>query len=646
MVLLSAIAGCSDDSTSEAGGSSDALGGGDPVVSIRRPTSGESFDVALAASGVPVELDVQGLSLTAGGDGIRLTLDGVEVETIFDNASTLAVPDPGLHTLEAQAVQPDGTPYVAATAVDTVQFSVVVACSADAECADTNPCSTELCIEGVCSYKQVTGCCVTAAECGDGALCVNNVCESKDSLLCKTDSDCTGKLVSATVLGPCQLEACVGGACELTVRDGLPCDDGDACTGSGTCDGTVCTHGPALACDDGDPCTDDACVQGQCTGTPNTATCDDGDPCTFDDFCGDGVCEGTPDPECVPPLGDTICVVTGAKGDEVACPVRLVRLDATVALPAALQLQVLYDAQHLQFVRFEDESCIAGPCQLMPTPPTPLWPTGHTVSQTPGDPANWSGKGTIVVANVSDPTAAITEAWLDADGVVQGDPQFVQAVFVRKTEGTDPVTLAKVVVSNAAAEEIPSVVSNQRIEIGDAATSIADAACSLIGGMQDQIDCPIRLAAESASVPPATALEMVLGYPTDRVRIIGFFDELCFDQVGCFDQAVAGPGALPLSTGHQVSIAPTSFDAWAGSGAAIIVHPGAPYTELTDAFYNESGALVGDPIVLRVRFELLSPAPASAPVLITLGELSAADADAFSLPVTLQDGIIVSGAPK
>lgn len=639
-------AGCSGDAVTESGSEADGVVSGAVVVSFVRPTADEAFDATLAATGVPVELEVSGITLSAGGDGIALSLDGGPETVLHTTSTTLIAADPGLHVLAAQAIDAGGTPYGGATAKATVQFSVVVSCTDAAECSDKNPCSKEACEDGLCSYTSVDGCCITAAECGDGALCVNNRCEQKNILLCKTDADCTGKLVSPTVLGPCQLEACNGDSCELVVRDEQPCDDGDPCTGSGTCDGTICKHGPLMSCNDNDPCTDDACVDGDCVGTPNSAGCDDGDPCTFADVCSEAVCAGSPDPECIPPLGEPICQLTGAANEEVVCPFRLVRINQSVGLPAALQLTVLYDANRLSLLRFEDESCIAGPCQLMPTPPTPLWPSGHSVSMAPGDPAGWTGKGSLVISNISDPTAAVTDAYLDADGAVQGDAQFVQAVFRRKVDGTDPVTLSNVVVANAAAESIPSVVTDQRIVAGDDASLIAAAACAMNGGTLDQIDCPLRLAALNSAVPPATALEMIIDYPKDRARIVGFYDELCFDGIGCFDQAVAGQGALPLSTGHQISIAPTSFEAWAGSGAAIIVHPGAPYTPLTDAWYNEAGALVGDPVVLRARFELLSPAPSSAPVLVTLSGIAAADADAFSLPVSFQNGIIVSGAPQ
>ena len=81
-------------------------------------------------------------------------------------------------------------------------------------------------------------------------------------------------------------------------KDGVPCDDGKACTigekcGSGQCKGGVprdCTY---LA----ESCTAASCdEQLGCIATPlpNTTPCDDGAYCTSGDVCTDGVCTGVP----------------------------------------------------------------------------------------------------------------------------------------------------------------------------------------------------------------------------------------------------------------------------------------------------------------------------------------------------------------
>ncbi len=83
-----------------------------------------------------------------------------------------------------------------------------------------------------------------------------------------------------------------GGAYQLTVtkfgldcsdpdNDGLPCNDGNACTAS------------------------DVCQSGTCAGTPMEGLpCDDGNLCTINDVCTNSVCAGVamPDPTCLAPI--------------------------------------------------------------------------------------------------------------------------------------------------------------------------------------------------------------------------------------------------------------------------------------------------------------------------------------------------------
>jgi hypothetical protein len=77
--------------------------------------------------------------------------------------------------------------------------------------------------------------------------------------------------------------------------DGTPCDDGDDCTHDDVYIGCVCTGIPYV-CDDANPCTTDICDgTGGCMFIPEDGMpCDDGDACTIDDVCIDGVCIGTP----------------------------------------------------------------------------------------------------------------------------------------------------------------------------------------------------------------------------------------------------------------------------------------------------------------------------------------------------------------
>jgi hypothetical protein len=84
-----------------------------------------------------------------------------------------------------------------------------------------------------------------------------------------------------------------GNGCAAPVADGTPCQDGDACTVSDTCQSGVCVPGAALACDDANPCTTDGCDPAWgCVHGWTTDPCDDGSACTAKDLCAFGVCAG------------------------------------------------------------------------------------------------------------------------------------------------------------------------------------------------------------------------------------------------------------------------------------------------------------------------------------------------------------------
>lgn len=129
---------------------------------------------------------------------------------------------------------------------------------------------------------------------------------------CHVDGDCP----TSTVV--CQKNTCVaGGVCVLApILDGRPCDDGLFCTSGDACKSGVCAGAPRL-CPDKDPCNVGACDEQarQCTFVPghDGAACDDGDPCTGTGSCKAGACQKGPDAcaplrtECI----DATCTPTG-----------------------------------------------------------------------------------------------------------------------------------------------------------------------------------------------------------------------------------------------------------------------------------------------------------------------------------------------
>ena len=89
--------------------------------------------------------------------------------------------------------------------------------------------------------------------------------------------------------------------CEDLDCNNTPCDDGNFCTVSDTCQAGACGAGPARDCSDGNQCTTDTCNEGtdQCDHpvVGDGTSCSDGAFCTQNDSCQAGSCTaGSPRP--------------------------------------------------------------------------------------------------------------------------------------------------------------------------------------------------------------------------------------------------------------------------------------------------------------------------------------------------------------
>jgi hypothetical protein len=114
-----------------------------------------------------------------------------------------------------------------------------------------------------------------------GAGTLNIVCAG-----CSSNADCNDSNPCTTDI--CNLQTQV---CSNTPTTGAPCSDGNGCTLNDTCNAAgACVPGPANTCNDFNPCTVDTCVApgGACSNEDV-----DGDPCTGDADCADtGTCTG------------------------------------------------------------------------------------------------------------------------------------------------------------------------------------------------------------------------------------------------------------------------------------------------------------------------------------------------------------------
>jgi len=193
--------------------------------------------------------------------------------TASDQCHAAGTCDPATGTCSNPA-RPDGAPCDdgnGCTQTDTCQGAICVG-SQPVVCTALDQCH----IAGTCD--PATGTCSNPAR-PDGAPCDDgNGCTQTDT--CQ-GAICVGSQpVVCTALDQCHTAATCDpatGTCSNPTRhDGTSCDDGDGCTVGDRCLGGRCTGVPR-SCDDGVPCTDDSCVAGECRHEPLDGRCDTGE---------------------------------------------------------------------------------------------------------------------------------------------------------------------------------------------------------------------------------------------------------------------------------------------------------------------------------------------------------------------------------
>jgi hypothetical protein len=202
-------------------------------------------------------------------------------------------------------------------------------CQVAADCNDGNICTDDICNSGVCENTNNVLSCTDGLFCTVGDVCVNGDCVGSSDpcvapLLCSEALEACVECLGAADCGDgnlCTDDVCdAAGVCS-NPNNTLPCDDGLFCTAGDVCSGGVCTGGVDACpgqvcdepnsrcvdclsdadCDDANVCTDDSCNANVCANVPNTLSCDDGLFCTVTSVCVAGACVGSQDP-CTPPM--------------------------------------------------------------------------------------------------------------------------------------------------------------------------------------------------------------------------------------------------------------------------------------------------------------------------------------------------------
>lgn len=101
---------------------------------------------------------------------------------------------------------------------------------------------------GGCVHLPIANCCTSDAQCNDSNACTTDTCNS---------GTCVNTLITCNDNDACTNDTCnPASGCVYTPLD---CNDGDSCTVD-TCVGGSCQH--VVDCDDGNPCTVDSCAPG------------------------------------------------------------------------------------------------------------------------------------------------------------------------------------------------------------------------------------------------------------------------------------------------------------------------------------------------------------------------------------------------
>ncbi len=160
-------------------------------------------------------------------------------------------------------------------------------------------CNSYACVDGNgednCTLSYVPS---MNMECTDGDACtLDDTCQDGGGFgYCES-----GATKNCNDSNICTVDTCVAGVCVNTLNEGFECDaDGDPCTVGDACDGAgTCAPGPLMDCLHlSTNCANGVCVAGECEAVllPAGTLCDaDNDMCTEDDLCdGSGNCEADP----------------------------------------------------------------------------------------------------------------------------------------------------------------------------------------------------------------------------------------------------------------------------------------------------------------------------------------------------------------
>lgn len=494
-------------------------------------------------------------------------------------------------------------------------------CTVDEDCSDQVTlavCERAICDDGQCGVIIA----VDGTTCAGGA-CVLGVCKP---VVCEPNALVCGDTVSGDAGVVYQCDAWGTGASST----GTICDDGDGCNGVEACADGQCVPGEVAPCTDANPCTTDSCdpVAG-CTFVNNTDPCDDGDDCTTGDVCGEGSCVAGTSVVC----DDSDPCVTNVCVQGQGC----------VATPGAPGLPCDDGDACTTGETCQEQGCTGGS--------TVVCPDAGPCKTAGCDPIS----GCVIPDNLADGTVcddglACTEADACLAGVCGGSPvdcgdnggcSSSECIEAQGGCVTTPIE-GPCDDGNACTLEdscINGTCTPGSLVVSESCGAPKEAACVLSGAVGDKVVCNLRLARGSEASEVPAAYQFTLTWDAAVASAVTFQDEFC-TPAGCVDVPV--PPASLQPSGHQVQTFPTPVSTWAGVGNVIVTNLSNPLSALSEAYLDESGAVVGDPVWVDLIFEMVQDVGVATPAYVTYSKLVAATPNALAMDITTEWGVVVT----
>ena len=533
------------------------------------------------------------------GDGTLLTL---RFKLTADTAGSPVV----LHSVGATG------PGLAALATKLVGETIVTtnAACGDDVCFDGKACTKDDCTDDTCSFVFQVGPCDDGNQCTTDDTCDEESGQCLAGGFAASGEQCTGADLCAEVgacdgEGGCELDPgkavscddatdCVTwecspatGTCVATPQVGASCNDGSKCTSEDVCDGTGNCGGTPITCKDDWGCTTDGCDPATgCTFTPKDGLCTDKDVCT------DNTCSATGG--CLTTNNTASCDdgVACTEGDKCANGTCAGVLDPTCGCTETADCASLEDGNLCNGTL----ACVEGQCQVEAGTVVSCPPDGFQCTQ------DWT---------CAPESGICAGAPLDCD-----DGSECTVDTCSPTKGCQHKTTPSCPIGYV---------------------------CEISGSKGDKVDCAIRLTRGAQKDPIPSGGDFKLLWDKAKVSLDNLTDEFCVGPT-CFpfDIATCDPDGTGCSyqalapSGHSVVVIPKEKIDWDDKVSILVYHAGEAGKAITPA-YTAAGAVVGEPLFVTARFELLADIPAGSPLQIQASDASFNPASGLDMSVTIQE---------